>query len=108
MSNEIAVIQAAREVCNTVDSMLIAYRSRRMITRQQKITLEEKIRAYRVIARNHAIGQVFNSTINELAKAQQLMDSMQFNEVGYEMAQQQYRILGEQLRRNLEEFSNGL
>lgn len=36
------------------------------------------------------------------------MDSMQFNEVGYEMAQQQYRILGEQLRRNLEEFSNGL
>lgn len=85
MSNEIAVIQAAREVCNTVDSMLIAYRSRRMITRQQKITLEEKIRAYRVIARNQAIGQVFNSTINELAKAQQLMDSMQFNEVGYEM-----------------------
>ena len=47
-------------------------------------------------------------TINELAKAQRLIDSMDLHGLGYEMAMEQYRVLGEQLRRNLEEFTNGI
>ena len=108
MNDELAVVQAAKEVYGAVNSMVSRYRSQRMVTRQQKILLDEKIRAFRAIAHTRASGEVFNSTINELAKAQRLIDSMDLHGLGYEMAMEQYRVLGEQLRRNLEEFTNGI
>lgn len=108
MNDELAVVQAAKEVYGAVNSMVSRYRSQRMVTRQQKILLDEKIRAFRAIAHTRASGEVFNSTINELAKAQRLIDSMDLHGHGYEMAMEQYRVLGEQLRRNLEEFTNGI
>ncbi|WP_419035258.1 hypothetical protein [Dysosmobacter sp.] len=104
---KLAIIQAVKEVCGAVDSMVVSCRNHRLITRQQKVMLEERIRAYRTVARNEAMGAIFDSNINELAKAQRRIDSMQFNQFGYEMAIQHLRILDDQLKRNLEDFCNG-
>ena len=59
MNDELAVVQAAKEVYGAVNSMVSRYRSQRMVTRQQKILLDEKIRAFRAIAHTRASGEVF-------------------------------------------------
>lgn len=108
MKNGLIVFEAAKSVSGAVGSILATYRQGKAIRREQKELLKKRIESYKAVAASRALGEVFKTNIEEIAKAQQLIESMNLSDYAYDMAMEQLRILNNELKRNLEDFSHGI
>lgn len=108
MSNELMIIEAAKGVSNVLGPMVSLLRQRKINReeyRVKKALLEERIKTYKAVAHAQAMVTVFDAIINEIERAQRLIDSAHLSGASEEAAKDLLRVLNDRLIKILEDFS---
>ncbi len=107
MSNNLALISAAKEVSNTVSLLVSTYHQIRSVRKCDITILKENIQIFQATCRSKGMGELIRTNIEEISKTQALIDSQSLSPFALEMAISQMGQLNKMLNKNMEEYMNG-
>lgn len=104
MSNDIVVWEAVKGVSNTLKSFIDYYKETHTINKMKKIALKNKIDNFLVQQKIKGCSEIATLNIQEIAKTQNLIDSLNLSDKALDMAMGQLDRLNESLTRILEDY----